>query len=243
MTAPGAARVALVTGAAGGLGSAIVERFSADGYTVERADQIRPGGAEDMRAHVCDVRDPRAWEGLAARLAARHGQIDAVVHAAGWYRPNLPFAELSPDLWHDHLAANLHSAYLACRFLFPLLSRHGSVLLFSSTLASRPTPLSLAYSVAKAGVETLVRGLAAEAGAKGQRINAIAPGPVDTPMLRGNALGAEGAAALMARLEARVPAGRLVTREEVAALAAYLCSPAAAMVNGAVIPLDGGQGI
>jgi Tropinone reductase 1 len=153
------------------------------------------------------------------------------------------FAELSPDLWHDHLAANLHSAYLACRFLFPLLSRHGSVVLFSSTLASRPTPLSLAYSVAKAGVETPGPRARCRGGRQGPADQCHCPRPSRHPDVVGNALGAEGAAALMARLEARVPAGRLVTREEVAALAAYLCSPAAAMVNGAVIPLDGGQGI
>jgi NAD(P)-dependent dehydrogenase (short-subunit alcohol dehydrogenase family) len=233
-------KVALVTGAGGGLGFAIARQLADMRAQVVCTDRVeRP--EEDISRQ--DVRSLQDWRSTVDRIVERHGRLDILIHAAGFYRPNIPFEALTLDMWRDHMEINLESALLGCQTAMPAIgeSGGGAIVLFSSTLASQPTPESLAYSCAKAGIELLTRTAARQGGPSNVRVNAIAPGPIDTPMLRGNIPEGGDAEALFAKLAGRVPLGRLGTRADAAHLAAFLCSDAAAFVTGAIIPLDGGQ--
>jgi NAD(P)-dependent dehydrogenase (short-subunit alcohol dehydrogenase family) len=235
-------KVALVTGACGGLGQAISGRLAGAGATVIGADRVAPDTARAAFVE-CDIRDPQAWRQAIDHVMTTWGRLDMLIQAAGFYRPNIPFEELTLDLWRAHFQINLDGAFLGCQAAMPALraSGGGSILLFSSTLAAQPTPLSVAYSAAKAGIETLARAAARHGGPANIRVNAIAPGPIDTPMLRNNIREGQSAEDLFAMLAARVPMGRLGEAEDVAALVHFLVSDAARFINGAVLPLDGGQ--
>jgi Tropinone reductase 1 len=233
-------KVALVTGAGGGLGMAIARQLADMHAQVVCTDRVeRP--EEDISE--LDVRSLQDWRSKVDHIVERYGRLDILVHAAGFYRPNIPLEELTLDMWRDHMEINLESALLGCQTAIPVMGKSGggAILLFSSTLAAQPTPESLAYSCAKAGIEILTRAAARQGGPSNVRVNAIAPGPIDTPMLRGNIPEGGDAAALFSRLAGRVPLGRLGTRADAARLAAFLCSDAAAFVTGAIVPLDGGQ--
>jgi NAD(P)-dependent dehydrogenase (short-subunit alcohol dehydrogenase family) len=231
------ARVAWITGAAGGIGRVLVERFVAQGCTVVATD-LHPAVAGGDRVHwrALDVTREHAVEACAADLVRDHGRLDAVVHLAGRVGRG-PLAAVTLADWRELLDVNLTSAFLVARAAHGALVRcRGTLVLTASTNAlNGGTALSgPAYAAAKAGVVNLTRYLAREWAPERVRVNCVAPGPVDTPML--DRLGTDGIAALAAA----VPLGRIATPADVAATIDFLCSPAAEYLTGTVHNVSGG---
>jgi 3-oxoacyl-[acyl-carrier protein] reductase len=223
-------RVLLLTGAGGGIGRAVDALFRAAGGQVVGLD-LSPG--TDVVA--CDVGDEAQVEAAVGQVMARHGRIDAVVHAAGIVGAG-PLVETRLEDWRRVIDANLTSAFLIARATAGPLrdSRGGLVLLGSTNGRNGGGALSgAAYAASKAALHNLARYLAKE-WAPHVRVNAIAPGPVRTAML--DRLGEEGQAALAASM----PTGALIEAEEIAAAIAFLLSDHARSVTGTVMNISGG---
>lgn len=226
---------ALVTGAAGGIGSAVVERFVERGLAVGAMvlpGQEAPGGLE----LPAEATDEKQVAEAVAKCAGELGPPRWVVHTVGITGEG-PFVDVSLEDWNRVVDVNLTSTFLLARAVHPHLKQTGgAMLLYSSTNAiNGGNELSgPAYTAAKAGIIGIVRYLAREWAEDGIRVNAIAPGPIDTPML--DRLGPER----RALLAERAPLGRLGTAEECAAMTDFLCSDAAGHMTGTIANISGG---
>lgn len=241
--APVHAPVTLVTGAAGGLGRAVVAKLRDRGHRVWATDLTLaeiPCGAP-IGVSSLDVTDASAVTACVARIGAEWGRIDHVVHLAG-RAGHGPLDAVSLDDWNALLAVNLTSAFLIAKAVrSALAATRGSLTLTSSTngLNGGGALSGPAYAVAKAGIINFTRYLAKEWAAEGVRVNCIAPGPIGTPMVTTRFTGE----ALQA-LERSVPLvrddGRIGTPQHFAHAVDYLLSSEAAFVTGTVMNLSGG---
>jgi NAD(P)-dependent dehydrogenase (short-subunit alcohol dehydrogenase family) len=247
-----AGRRAVVTGAAGGIGSAIVRGLTAQGATVHGLDRDLDGQlqlAAELEPHGCFVphevefSDSAAADRVtAAVIGALAGRCDILVNNAGVSRVRY-FAETDDALLDYLFAANFRGAFRLTRALLPALEASGSaaVVNIASELALVGQAGYSAYCATKGAVLAWSRALAVELAGRGIRVNAVCPGPIDTPML--NAEFAFAAQPLEARLEeiASVPLGRLGAPSDIAAVVAFLASDAANFVTGAAWSVDGGK--
>ncbi|MEO6989134.1 MAG: 3-oxoacyl-[acyl-carrier-protein] reductase [Aquihabitans sp.] len=241
--------VALVTGASGGIGSAIALALAAAGHTVAVGHRSGIEAAESVAATIgdnggqamavaIDVTDADAVDRAVAQVEEQFGRITVLVNNAGITADGL-FIRMDEDQWRAPLDTNLDGAYRVTRRVSPgmVRNRWGRIVNVSSVVALTGSAGQANYAAAKAGLVGLTRSLARELAARNITVNVVAPGPIDTGMLA--ATGDERVEALAAA----VPVGRLGKPEEVAAAVAYLCSDAAAYVTGAVLPIDGGLGM
>ncbi len=229
-------RTALVLGAGGGIGRATTALLSRAGVAVVAGDLEVISIPEDaVESLVCDAADEDSVAALVA-AAARLGPIDYLINCAG-VTGGGPITEMAADDWRRVMDINLTSCFfLAKHAKAQLRSPGGAVVLMSSTNAiNGGGPVSgAAYAVAKAGILNLTRYLAKEWAGDGIRVNCLAPGPVDTPMLsRIDAAGHEA-------LKAAVPMGRYATADEIAANILFLCSEHAGFQTGTVTNISGG---
>jgi len=225
------APVAFVTGAAGGIGRAVVQRLAASGLRVCATDIAPAAGA--LRV---DVTDPESIAQGLATCVSRFGRVDHVVHLAGRAGEG-GIDAITVEDWRALIDTNLTSAFLVARAAHALLrATRGSLTLMASTNGRNGgSALSgPAYAAAKAGVLNLSRHLAKEWAGEGIRVNCVAPGPIDTAMV------ARFDAATRERLAASVPLGRIGTADEVAAAVAFLVGSDASYVTGAVMNVSGG---
>ena len=241
-------RVAIVTGSGRGIGRAIAERFAADGAAVVVADLNAETAADVARsigasggmaiAVPTDVADPDAADALAAAAVGRFGRIDVLVNNAGILRQTRA-ADVSPEEWHLVIDANLTGSFLCARAAYPALKATGRGRIVNvASMAGRATSTlgGVHYTTAKAGVLGLTRHLAREWASDGITVNAISPGIVDTPMVRGSIDDAR-----MARVLASIPLGRLAEPAEIASLVTFLASDEAAYITGANVDIHGGE--
>ena len=234
-------RVALVTGAASGIGAAIVARFQAEGARVAGLD-VNPGGAGDLDV-LADLRSFHELEQAVARVTDTLGAPDILVHAAAASVPGGVFAT-DPAAFLDLYDVNVVGAVRLLQLCAPgMRARGGAIVMLSSINARYATPGLAAYAATKAALENLVQTAALELAADNIRVNAIAPASIDTPLLRASFARAADPEQARAENIARHPLGRLGAAEEVADLALFLVSDRARWMTGSVYPIDGGAGV
>lgn len=240
-------RVAIVTGAAGGIGGAIAAELAAAGAAVglldrdadgaaKAAEALRAGGATAF-ATGCDTTDATSVAMAFAAARAALGPAAVLVNNAGILRPG-PLAEIGIEAWNALMAVNL-TGYLVCAQAArpQMLEAGGGALVhIASIAASNPQPRSGAYSPSKAGVAMLSRQLALEWGPDGIRSNVVSPGLIRTPLSESF----YQAPGILERRSAMVPGRRVGTPQDIADAVTYLASPRAAYVNGAELLVDGG---
>lgn len=233
------AKVALVTGAARGIGAAIAERFAAEGAEVIATDASGSGTVRSL-----DVTRAEDWEAVRAELADRHGRLDVLVHNAG-ISGFAPLGELTAERWQAFLDVNVTGAFLGTRALMPLLEAadSASIIAIGSTLGLRPAGPLPAYAASKGALRSLVKAIALDCAGRGTRIraNLIHPGSTETAMLAANlADDPEGRARRMAAHPLSRGFGRLVLPEDVASAALFLASDESRFITGIDLPVDGG---
>jgi len=227
-------RVALVSGAASGIGAAVAVRLAAEGATVVASDLSAPAGGV-----VMDVTDGHSVSGAVAEVLARHGRLDIVVNVAGIGLARR-IGDFSLEEWNRVLQVNLTGTFLVSQAALPaLLESKGVIVNMASVAGIRATPYNAAYCASKGGVIMLTKSMAIELAGAGVRVNAVCPASVDTPFLKGFELPEGADLKLLARSTS--PMGHLIDPAEVAACVAYLASPDAATVSGTTIVIDGGS--
>jgi len=255
-------RVAVVTGAARGIGAATVRRMVADDWLVVAVDRgsddprlpyplgtaeelaaVAEAGGDRVIAMLADTTDPDGLAAAVARAESEFGGLDAMVAAAGVIAGGVPLWEMPDHEIASVLGVNLGGVINAARVSIPALLRQpsprsGRFLAVASAAASRGLPMLAAYGAAKAGVAGLIRGLAVELGNSGVTANAVSPGSTDTALLDESAriYGLESTAAFTHHQ----PIGRLLGADEVAAAIVWLAGNDSSGLTGAVVPVDGG---
>ena len=239
-------QLAVVTGAARGIGQATAVRLAAEGARLalidrtvdacaDTARQIRAsGGMAD--AHAADVTDRQAVRQALAAITQAGGNIDILVNNAAIGRP-APFLEIDDANWNSIVGTNLGGIFIVGQEVARHMVTHarGRIVNVASLAAHTANETQAAYAAAKGGVVALTRVMAFELAPHGLAVNAVSPGPIDTALARTMLTPAAWAAR-----EDRIPQGRFGTPEEVAAAIAFLASPDAAYVNGEVLVVDGG---
>ncbi len=223
--------VVIVTGAARGIGRSCAQRLRVDGWTVAAADLTAGDGVSR-----CDVTKPEEVASFVDAVRRDHRQIDAVVNAAGIGRPS-KFLEASDDVWQLHFDVNVLGTVRLCRAAIPHLreSHHptrGIVNFTSQAAKTGGLVIGAPYSAAKAAVLCLTKTLAAEFSPEGIRVNAVAPGIIDTAFL-------DGVPGIRDR-GPQLPLRRIGRPEEVASVVAFLLSSDASYLTGEIIDVNGG---
>jgi len=255
MTTPSSEQpVAVITGAARGIGLACVQWFLANGY---RVAQLDVDNAELLKASTalatsdtlparllavhCDVTSPADVNAAVEKITATFGRIDALVNNAGMavFKPIL---ETTFEEWRQVMAVNLDGAFLCTQACAPVMLKNakatggrGAVVNIASISGLRASALRVAYGTSKAALIHLTKQQAVELGNLGIRVNAIAPGPVDTDMAK-----KVHSAAIRADYADAIPLARYGTPEEIAQAVGFLCSQAASYINGQTLAVDGG---
>jgi NAD(P)-dependent dehydrogenase (short-subunit alcohol dehydrogenase family) len=249
VTARFADRVAVVTGAAGGIGAAIAHAVAGEGGTVACLDIDADGAARTAaeigppaRAFPVDLTDAAALEAVVAEMTQMWPRVHAVFANAGGSRGEaIPFLEMDAATWDRMIDRNLRTAFTTGSvFARHLAAAGGGAMVFTTSQLSLVTRPGLAhYAAAKGGVAQLVKGMAVDLADHGIRVNAVAPGPTRTP----------GNAAWFARPEVEreherlIPLHRVAESSEIAGAALYLASDAASFTTGATVVVDGGYTI
>jgi 3-oxoacyl-[acyl-carrier protein] reductase len=237
-------RIALVTGGSRGIGAATAKALAQDGHRVA----VGYAGSRDAAAKVAadvgglavriDVTDAASVADAFTAVEDSWGPVQLLVNSAGVTGDGLAL-RMKEDDWRRVLATNLDGAFTVAHRALPNMvkGRFGRLVFVGSVAGLLGSAGQVNYAAAKAGLVGLARSLAREVATRGITSNVVAPGPIDTDMTA--VLPPER----RAELAAQVPVGRMGTPEEVAAVAAFLCGDAAAYVNGAVVPVDGGLGM
>lgn len=243
-------RHAIVTGGARGIGLAIARRYLANGASValwdveaaalaDAVQQLAPLGT--AISALVDVRDEEQIARAASQSQERFGRIDILVNNAGVLGPTVSAWEHTPAQWRSVLDINLTGAWLCCRAVVPVMlgQRSGRIVNIASVAGKEGNGFNAAYSASKAGLIALTKSLGKELAAAGVLVNCITPSAADTAVFAG--VPVEHREQLRNALLARVPMGRFVEVDEVAAMAAWLASDDCSFSTGAVFDISGGR--
>jgi len=242
-------RVAVVTGAAGGIGAAVCQRLAADGFTVACLDVREAdvaglaaglptsGGGPASIGLAVDVRDAASVRAAGARIRAEIGSPWLLVNVAGVFSIQR-ITELDEAEWDRIIDTNLKGPFLTCReFLPDMIAAHdGCIVNVASTAGVRGGRRRAAYCASKGGLVQLTRSLAIDHGPDGVRVNCVCPGLIDTPMADWIRLDEEA----LTHWEGTVPARRIGTGADIADAICFLAAPGGSYVHGAVLMVDGG---
>lgn len=236
-------RIALVTGAASGIGEAVVRQLAARGAQVLAADidgdaatAVAMSLGDRVMPLRVDVSDPDAVRHMVQACVERFGALHLAVNNAGIGGASLQTADYPLEEWHRVLGVNLHGVFYAMKYEVPVIlaAGGGAIVNMASILGSNGWAGSAAYVAAKHALVGMTKSAALEYSAQGLRVNAVGPGFIDTPLLQG--MDAQAYAGLVALH----PAGRLGTADEVAELTCFLLSDKASFITGSYHLVDGG---
>ncbi|GAA4340178.1 SDR family oxidoreductase [Pigmentiphaga soli] len=237
-------KVAIVTGAASGMGAAIARRLSQEGASVTLVDRQAEGleavaaplEAARTMTTVADVSDSRAVDAFVKATVERFGRLDVMVNNAGVFAGGEP-DKITDDQWHEVIRTDLDGVFFGCRAAIPYLEQTGGSIVNTASVSGLGGDWGMSpYNAAKGGVVNLTRALALDLGRRGVRINSVCPSLTRTgmtvDMLKDKAL--------VEKFKERMPLGRVAEPEDIAGVVAFLASDDARFVTGANIPVDGG---
>ena len=241
-----ASKIALVTGASGGIGAACARALCEKGYTVlahgnrsaeqlnQLVDALRAEGY-DAHAFTCDLSSSDSCRTMCEEILALYHRVDALALCAGVSHTGL-FTNMTDEQWHTVMDVNVSGAFYLIRALAPgmVSRRRGSIVTISSMWGRVGASCEVAYSASKAALIGMTRALAKELGPSGVRVNCIAPGVIDTRMMD------EHSDETKAILAEETPLGRLGTPQDVARACCFLLGEEAAFITGQVLGVDGG---
>lgn len=240
-----AGKVALITGAAGGMGAAHARALAREGAKVAITDiatdageqlaaELRSGGS-DASYHHHDVTDPGAWRTVVSTVARTHGPIDVLVNNAG-IQARSAGIDADDDEWNKVIAVNQRGVFLGMQAVVPAMARNGggSIINVASVAALVGLRGSIPYQASKAAVLGLTRGAAVSYGPDNIRVNAICPGLIITAMTE------TASPSAVAAMKAQIPLGRDGRPEEIAAVVVFLASDESSYLTGVALPIDGG---
>ncbi len=240
-------RVAIVTGAARGIGRAVAERLAREGLAVVVADvdgagaeraaaELRAGGHRALAVET-DVAARESVRAMVEQTLAEFGRHDVLVNNAGIAGRAAPLLEVTDEDWDTMMAVDLKSVYLCCQAALPAMLSQGSgaIVNVASIAGKEGNPNMVPYSVAKAGVIALTKALGKELAQQGIRVNAVAPAVIETDILK------QLTPAQVEYMKSRVPMGRFGTPAEAAEVIAFLASDAASFVTGQCYDVSGGR--
>lgn len=233
-------RVAVVIGATGGIGKAVVERFVAEGaIVVATGSSGRQDAMTGDRVHgfACDLTDPDAPQRVADYCRSTFGRTDILVNNAGISVGSRKLHETSLEDWDRLMAVNLRGVFLGMKAFIPMMlaAKSGAIINMGSTSAYRATPGIGGYGASKAGIIQLTQVAALDYAKDGIRVNAVCPGTVQSPMLDSQS------PERLVSLLARIPLGRFAAVQDVAAMTAFLASDDASYITGQGYLVDGGR--
>ena len=242
-------KIAVITGAAQGIGFGIAEELVSQGASVvivdlqkEQVDKAVAAIGPKAFGFVADVSKLSDMEALYAEVKSRYGRLDAVIANAG-IGDHGPLGTITEEQFDRTFGVNVKGVLFTVQPALPLLKKGGAVVVIGSTASEIPPPGMSLYGAAKAAVRNLVRTWIHDIKGSGIRMNVLSPGTVDTESLRRaltNALGPERAAVAVTAISERSPSARIGTPREIGAATAFLCSDAASYVNGVELFADGG---
>ena len=239
-------RVAIVTGAARGMGFAIAQRFLQSGASVMlwdlKEDTLREAQKKlsafgDVEAEQLDVVDFQAVRAAADSVKEKHGRIDILVNSAGIAGVNTPLADYPLDIWNQVMSVNLNGIFHTCKAVVPHMQSggYGRIVNIASMAGKDGNPNASAYSVSKGAVITLTKSLGKELAQQGIAVNVVAPAVVGTEMLQ------DVTEEQLGYMLAKIPMGRMGTVEEISSLVSWLSSEECSYSTGAVYDLSGGR--
>lgn len=240
-------RVAVVTGASGGIGAAIAESLAAAGATVVIHYGRNRAKADELVAHItaeggnastasADMTDPDAIAALFAQVGERHGQLDVLVNNAGIFADG-PLQAVTADKFQRLFGTNVLGPLLSIQAALPLFGNKGSVVNIGSLSGRMASPNQSLYAGTKGALDAITLSLSKELGPRGIRVNALNPGAVETPGLKESGFMSP---AMRERVLASTPLGRIGQPDDIAAIATFLASDAARWINGQIIFAAGG---
>lgn len=245
-------KVAIITGAGGGMGLATVRRFLDEGAVVAACD-LKLDALADVKAEKnkllaikTDITKAEDVGSLVDQTVSRFGKVDILVNLAGIAQSATPIEQVTEECWDRILEINTKSLFLTSRAVVPIMKKqkNGVIINVASISAIRPRPGLNAYVASKGAALAFTQALAIELAADKIRVNAVNPGPADTGMLgQFAAAGTNIEKAKETVFKSSVPLGELIQPEDIANVLVYLSSDEAVRVTGAVFNVDGGRGI
>lgn len=247
-------RVAVVTGAAKGIGRGIARVFAAEACRVVIADIDETAGAEVVRDITAaggtatfvrtDVRDSLAIAAAIDVAVATYGRLDVLVNNAGWHPPATTIDDTTLELFESQLRLNLTSTFLGCKYAVPFLRKtRGCIISMASMVGLLGQRDAAAYCASKAGQIGLTKALAVELAPVGVRVNCICPAGVDTPLLHEWARSLPDPQAGLRQADAMHALGRMATPEEIGRAALFLATEDSSFVTGHALAVDGGASL